>query len=155
IAQVVLVQTGYAMEQIDLGHRVVRIASLHFEHADETLPLAARLVNRFEDGGSAERIAATRFEPLQRLERRSVRGLAGENLAIELDGSWDVVQVLLVELGDAILVRDRFVGVLAELCLVRENAEELLPVFRGLVEDVEAAERGEVVRIELEHARVG
>ncbi len=67
----------------------------------------------------------------------------------------NVVEVLLVELGDAVLVRNRFVRIVAEFGFVREHAEKLLPVLRGLVEDVEPAERREVVGVELENARVG
>ncbi len=155
VAQAVFVEAGHAVQDVDLRHRVFREAGLHLENADELRPLAAGVVHRFEHRGGPERIEGAGLEALESRESRVVRGLASEDLAIQLDGARNVVEVLLVELGDAVLVRNRFVRIVAELGFVREHAEKLLPVLRGLVEDVEPAERREVVGVELENARVG
>ncbi len=78
-----------------------------------------------------------------------------QEITVELDGPRRVVEVLLVELGDAVLVADPLGRILRQLGLVLEDAEQLLPVLRRLVEDVEATERLEIVGIDLEHALVG
>ena len=61
-----------------------------------------------------------------------------------------VVEVLLVELAIRYWKLIASFGSSRELGLVLEDAEQLLPVLRRLVEDVEARERLEVVGIELE-----
>jgi hypothetical protein len=155
VAQAVFVEARDAVQDVDLRDGVFGEARLNLEDADELRPLAARVVHGLEDRGGAERIAVARFEPFERGERGAVRRLARQDLAVELDGARYVVEVLLVELGDPVLVRNRLVGIVAELGLVREDAEQLLPVLRRLVEDVEPAESREVVGIELEDARVG
>ena len=134
---------------------VARVADLDLVDADQLRPVARGLVDGLEDGGGAERILVAALQPFEGEERRLVIDLALEDLAIELDGADDVVEALLVELGDPVLEADRLVRVLAHLALAREDAEELLPVLRLLVEDVETRERLEVVRIELEDLRVG
>ena len=94
------------------------------------------------------------FRPSRAAQRRLVIRLALEDLAVELDRARHVVEVLLVELRDPVLEADRLVRVARHLALARQHREELRPVLRLLVEDVEARERLEVVRIELEDLRV-
>ena len=132
-----------------------READLHLEHADQLRVLARRVVHRLEHGGGGERSLLAVLDALEGGQRRRVIGLNVEDLAIQLDRAIDVVEVLLVQLGDPILVADRFGRVGRQLGLVLQDAEQLLPVAGGLVQDVETAERRQVVRIELEHLLVG
>ena len=126
---------------------------LHLVDANELRPVAGRLVDGLEHGGRAERILVAVLEALEGAQRRLVVGLPLEDVAVELDGARHVVEVLLVELGDPVLEADRLVRVARHLALAREHGEELRPVLRLLVEDVEARERLQVVRIELEDLR--
>ncbi len=132
-----------------------RVPDLHLVDADELRPIARRLVDRLEHGGGAERILVAVLQAFEARQRRLVIGLPlrGSRDRARLRAV-DVVEVLLVELGDPVLEADRLVGVGGHLALAREDAEELRPVLRLLVEDVEARERLQVVGIELEDLRV-
>ncbi len=123
--------------------------------ADELRPVARGLVDRLEHRGGAERILVAVLEPLEGLERRLVIGRLREDVAIELDRARHVLEALLVEIRDAVLEADRLRRIRGHLALAREDREQLLPVLGLLVEDVEARERLEIVRIELEDLRVG
>ena len=150
-----LLEARDAVEQLDLLVRIVGGLDLHLEDADELVPLAGGVVDGLEDERRAERILGARLDALEGLERGLVVGHLLEQIAVELDGARGVVEVLLVELGDPVLVADALGRVGGELGLVLEHAEELGPVLRRLVEDVEPAERLQVVGIELEDALVG
>ena len=82
-------------------------------------------------------------------------GLDVQNLAVELDGSVHVVQVLLVQLGNAILKAHRLRRVRRQLCFVLKDTEQLLPVARSLEQHVQPSERGQVIRIQLQDLLVG
>ena len=150
VAERVLVEARDAVQQLDLLERIGRAADLNLVHADELRPVAGRLVDRLEDRGRAERVLVAVLQPLEGAQGRLVVRLALEDLAIELDRARHVVEVLLVELGDPVLEADRLVRVAGHLALARQHREELRPVLRLLVEDVETRQRLQVVRIELE-----
>ena len=155
VAQALFVEPRDAMQQLDFGEGVVRETDLHLEHADELLALARRVVDRLEYGGRGEWLLLAVLDALERCQGRQMVRLDIENLAIQLDRAVDVVEVLLVELRDSILVADRLGRVRRELGLVLQNAEQLLPVARSLIQDVQAAERRQIVGIELEHLLIG
>ena len=155
IAQALFVQARDAVKQLHLGEGVLRETDLHLEHADQLLVLARGVVHGLEHGGGRERRLLTVLDAFERAQGRRVIRLNVEDLAVQLDRAIDVAQVLLVQLGDAVLVAHRFGRVGRELGLVLQNAEQLLPVAGSLVEHVQTAQCGEVVRVELEHLLVG
>ena len=131
-----------------------RALDLHLVHADQLRPVARRFVDRLEHRRSAERVLVAVLQALEGPEGRLVIGLALEDLAIELDGARDVVQVLLVELGDPVLEADRLRGVRRHLAFASQHGEELGPVLGRFVEDVKTREGLEIVGVELEDLRV-
>jgi hypothetical protein len=100
VADHLLVQPRDAVEQLHLGERILRRAGLHLEHLDELRPLAHGVVEGLEHEGRAQRIAGAALDAFERRQgRRVIRHLL-EQLAIELDRARDIVEALLVELGD-------------------------------------------------------
>src|SRR5690606_12209189 len=64
-------------------------------------------------------------------------------------------EAVIPEIGDAVAVRDDLVRILGEIGLALEDRAQLPPVAGGLVERVEAPDRDQDVRIDLEDALVG
>src|SRR5690606_32812522 len=112
-------------------------------------------INRLEDVRRGECFHRARFEAFEGSKRGSMRRIARENLPVKIDCARNVIEMLLVELRDSILKSDGLVRLVAELLLVRQNAEQLRPVLRRLIQRIESPERSSVVRIELEHLRIG
>jgi hypothetical protein len=136
VPEAFLVERGNSVQQLDAIERILREAHFYLEHAHELEPLAHRLVHGLEDGCGSKRFPVASLDALERRERRRMVGLDAQNVAIELDRAPHVAEVLLVELGDSVLVADRFRRIAGELGLVRQDSQELGPVLRRLIEDV-------------------
>ena len=65
-------------------------------------------------------------------------GLQLQQVAVQLDGARHVVEPLLVQIRDPVLEADSLGGVARHLALAQQNAQELGPVLRLLVQHVEA-----------------
>lgn len=154
IPEHLLLEASDAVQQVDLREGVFGVRDLDLEDANEALPLPGRVVDRLEDERRRERLARPVLDALQRRDRRLVVRHLLEQIAIELDRPGEVVEPLLVQLGDAILEAYRLRRIGRQLRLLLQDAEQLEPVLRHLIEDVEPRERLQVCRVDLEHALV-
>jgi hypothetical protein len=143
------------MQELDLADRILFVADLDFEHVHEALELAVLRVNRLQDERRFARLFAFLNHALERVERRRVIGDDREDLAIAFDRPHRIAELVIPEIGNAIPVRNDFGRIAGEIRFALEDREKLLPVARRLVERIEAADRRQIIRLDLQDALVG
>ena len=147
IAHALLVQAGYAVQQLHLLERIIGKAHGDLEHADQARVVADRVVDRLEHRGGRQRGTLAVLDAFEGIQGGRVIGLDVENFAVKLDRAIHVVQVLLVELGDAVLKAHGFGRISRQLGFVLQDAQQLLPIAGRLEQHVQAPQRSQVVRI--------
>ena len=119
-------------------------------HQPEVGENVGRFCQVAQDHGLEKALDVTTLLPvcwpaIERGERHAIHRIVFEHERVRRRRALRLADLFLVELGDPILEADRFVRVVAHLALASEDTEELLPVLRLLVEDVETRERLEVI----------
>ena len=121
------------MQQVDLRVWVVGKLHLHFQHTDQPLPLASCVVDWLQYAGRGQRSDLTTLDAFERVQRGTMIVLQVENVPVEIDRAINVIESLLVELGDPVLITNSLRGVSRQLRLVRKNTKQLLPVLGSLI----------------------
>ena len=145
------------------GETLVVLAEIgeDIEDPRELLPLDFALVDRREDLsrgeslGSDLRTRPTDEHRLERDERRLVRRIDRERLAIGLDGARKIRKAARRDFADPMAQGDRLVDVQRVRGLPLEYADQIVPALGGAVEPLERLHRLAVVGIDVEHAAVG
>src|SRR5690554_1978854 len=104
--EVVLVEIGDMMEEIDGRDRILLGAHLNLEDADELRRLAHRAVDRIEHERGGQRLDVLVDHRLERVEGRLMRRIDLENLTGDIDGARGIAEAAMPELGDAVAVSD-------------------------------------------------
>ena len=150
----VLLKLGDAVQQLHLPERVLLVRDLHLVHGHEPRHVAGRLVGRLEHGRRREGLLAGRDDALERRERRLVRRLNVEDVAVDLHRTDRLAQPVVPKLRDAVAIREHLHVVRRQIRLTLEDAHQVLPGSGGLVELVQAAQRRVIVRVDLQDALV-
>src|SRR5262249_33211668 len=103
---------------------------------------------------NGELIHAGLEKPLEGLERLEVLRRGADDLAVGLDGLFDVVQPHLIDVAEAVLELEDLVRALTDLRFLREDFGELAPALGLREEPIERTNGALVLGIHLEDAAI-
>jgi hypothetical protein len=149
------VDLGHLVQQLDLAVRIFLVLDQHFERLREPRGVTRRAVDRLEHTGRGHGLAIGRDHALQRSQGGRVIGHVIEDVAVGLDRAEGVVQLLLVQLSDAVAQIDRLQRIARQLRLALEDRQQIFGAAGGQEQRVQPRQRREIFGIEIQHALVG